>query len=443
MESPSVVNLEGHPSGASSGLQKFTTQELNSGSSLLSADGSVDHRGDYGLCEAESSLWKPDKDFDQVKNTQVSVSRGDLEFVEGLCLQQPEQVSVVTCGALLDLTPAATIQLHDGGVVSTLDESNEKLCPVPVTEDSSDLVVQNQSDQIGDLNCGCVKSDFEGLETVSNGHDLKPQEDLCPAVNLDSSPSPVPTATDPDPGRKVSDLPRIIKHKPSSISFSNYTCASVGDGHAYVNESSDDGESSSEEDHDHDDSDDDVFLELPQSRELQANHRKRSKGKQKRRGAASVARNGGYEAEEESRNKEESPQVKSPWSASMSQLMMKLDQLHLDIEEALSASSSPSDTPCTTRKKQWAAVSKSTSNQTPTLKDPVLQRPEGGDCPSQDRSSAPHRSSAERKETTKKTMFNKMTNAAGAVRLQVHMMFSSTAAGEFSLIAIAGNKENK
>lgn len=36
----------------------------------------------------------------------------------------------------------------------------------------------------------------------------------------------------------------------------------------------------------------------------------------------------------------------------MSQLMRKLDQLNLDIEEALSASSSPCDTPCTSRKKQ-------------------------------------------------------------------------------------------
>ena len=34
----------------------------------------------------------------------------------------------------------------------------------------------------------------------------------------------------------------------------------------------------------------------------------------------------------------------------MSQLMMKLDQLNLDIEEALSASSSPSDTPAATRR---------------------------------------------------------------------------------------------
>ncbi|XP_077396980.1 stAR-related lipid transfer protein 13 isoform X3 [Festucalex cinctus] len=48
----------------------------------------------------------------------------------------------------------------------------------------------------------------------------------------------------------------------------------------------------------------------------------------------------------------ESPQLKPPWSESMSQLMRKLDQLNLDIEEALSAGSSPSDTPCTARKKQ-------------------------------------------------------------------------------------------
>ncbi|KAM7412795.1 hypothetical protein PAMA_020262 [Pampus argenteus] len=36
----------------------------------------------------------------------------------------------------------------------------------------------------------------------------------------------------------------------------------------------------------------------------------------------------------------------------MNHLMKKLDQLNLDIEEALSASSSPSDTPRTTSKKQ-------------------------------------------------------------------------------------------
>lgn len=49
---------------------------------------------------------------------------------------------------------------------------------------------------------------------------------------------------------------------------------------------------------------------------------------------------------------QESPLFKASWSESMSQLMRKLDRLNLDIEEALSASSSPSGTPCTIRKKQ-------------------------------------------------------------------------------------------
>lgn len=47
---------------------------------------------------------------------------------------------------------------------------------------------------------------------------------------------------------------------------------------------------------------------------------------------------------------QESPQVLYPWSESMTQLMKRLDQLNLDIEEALSASSSPSNTPNTARR---------------------------------------------------------------------------------------------
>lgn len=362
MEIPSVVNLEGHQSR----LQKCTAQELNSESSI-SINGSVDHRGDYCLCEAESSLWKPDEDLNKVKNTHIPDSHDKSECVGGVCLQQPDQVSVVPC------------------------ESS----PVPVTED---LVVQNHS---GGSKSKCMKTDFERLEAVSNGH----KEEMCP---------------DSDPGRSVSDLPRIIKHKPSSITFSNFTFPSIAEGHAFVDESSDDGESSSEDDRGHDDSDDEedcVFLELP------VNHRKSRTGKNKHKKRETVSdqagddhtgKNNGYEAEGEKRSTEESLQAKSALSESMCHLMMKLDQLHLDIEEALSASSSPSDTPCTTRKKQWAAVSKSTSNQTAAPKDRVLQRPERGECPSQDRSSTSRSSSAEKKGTTKKTIFNKMTNAAGA-----------------------------
>lgn len=51
---------------------------------------------------------------------------------------------------------------------------------------------------------------------------------------------------------------------------------------------------------------------------------------------------------------------------------------------------------------QWGAVSKSTSNQTPN--DQVLQRPDRGECRSQDRSSAPRSASMGTRATTKKTV---------------------------------------
>lgn len=49
---------------------------------------------------------------------------------------------------------------------------------------------------------------------------------------------------------------------------------------------------------------------------------------------------------------QECPAVQSPWSECMKKLMSKLDQLNLDIEDALSTSPSPSGTPGTARKLQ-------------------------------------------------------------------------------------------
>nr|XP_020490518.1 stAR-related lipid transfer protein 13-like isoform X1 [Labrus bergylta] len=415
MEIPSSGNLDGHQCWKASGFQKFSPQDFTSEGCVLSSVNTAHHREDDRLPEAESSQLEPDEDINNVKNTHVAVSHNNVEFAEGVCVQQPEHVSVIPGETSPERSALASAQGHDAGIVSPLLESNNNTCGdfslcVAVAEKQSDPTVKGK------------KTNFERLDLIPNGHVFKPQEDL----NLDSTSTVMPPVSDPDLGCSALDLPRIIKHKPSSISFSNYTCPPAADGPTFVIESSEDGESSSEEESDHhdgdNDEDDDVFLELPQCRELPVNHRKRSKEKQKRRDAAcaqggidQMTRNGGYEAEGESRNDQECPQVTSPWSESMSQLMMKLDQLHQDIEEALSASSSPSDTPCTTRKKQWGAVSKSTSNQAPTQSDRVLRTgPERGGCPSQERSSAPCSASMGTRATNKKTMFNKMTNAAGA-----------------------------
>lgn len=160
----------------------------------------------------------------------------------------------------------------------------------------------------------------------------------------------------PLPVTKGADLPRIIKHKPSSITFADYDSFLGLISNAQANESSDACETSSEDDGD------DVFPKckeiLQSSRQngggLEKQRRKGTCGQVHREGSSSTklppTRSSSYEAEEESSSTEESPQVLSPWSESMTQLMKRLDQLNLDIEEALSAGSSPSDTPNTARR---------------------------------------------------------------------------------------------
>lgn len=309
-----MVNLEGCESWTASGLQKvaFSRQELTSESSALSANGSADHRGENCLPEAQSSLLEPDEDIHKLKKSFVCVSHKNIEFAEVVYAQEREQ-SVIPSEAPPQPSPLASAQLHDAGILTTLPRSNDCCCslPVPVAEGHSDQVVYNHAGQTVDL-----KTDFRRLEPISNGHVFLPPEDPCPILNGDSTPTLTVPVTVPVSDRRVLDLPRIVKHKPSSITFSHFTCPSGADGHAFVNESSDDGQSSleEEEEDDHDDEDgddDDVFPELPQSREYLVNHRQMSKGELKTRGAVSAqaeivpaATDWGYEAEEDTSSKE-------------------------------------------------------------------------------------------------------------------------------------------
>lgn len=178
-------------------------------------------------------------------------------------------------------------------------------------------MAHNQAGQTEDSNCGCAKTEFQNLEPISNGHVYRNPGDQCSIPSLVSNPQLVVPTPVYDSGCKVLDLPCIVKHKLSSITFSDNTCSTGADGHAFANETSEDGESSPEEEDSHDDADDgdddEVFPELPQSRELHVNsrHRRSCKDKQKRRGAVSAraetehtVNNNGYEAEGETSNKE-------------------------------------------------------------------------------------------------------------------------------------------
>ncbi|XP_046891329.1 stAR-related lipid transfer protein 13 isoform X2 [Hypomesus transpacificus] len=94
----------------------------------------------------------------------------------------------------------------------------------------------------------------------------------------------------------------------------------------------------------------------------------------------------------------------------MKKLMSKLDQLNLDIEDALSTSPSPSGTPGTARKLQCPAASRTAVNQSPTDTN-ILDRAVGAECLSQDRSSAPCNTSIGLRANTRETaMSSKKTN---------------------------------
>ncbi|KAI7801105.1 putative stAR-related lipid transfer protein 13 [Triplophysa rosa] len=246
---------------------------------------------------------------------------------------------------------------------------NRKKCVSVTEKDPSEEPSTSTSSSKYEMNGGDHVSDQANLENndtlikhllnasdnpEANSHDisvLKVRSFSGPAFNFDSSPvSPshlVYPYSAPLPVSKDADLPRIIKHKPSSITFADYD--SFLNLIQSVNESSDTCETSSE-----DEGPDVVFPKM--TKEVLACSRWQRAGfdKQRRKGACGQAGSSistsSYEAEEDSSSTEESPQVQSPLSESMIQLMRRLDQLNMDIEEALSAGSSPSDTPNTARR---------------------------------------------------------------------------------------------
>lgn len=143
------------------------------------------------------------------------------------------------------------------------------------TERSPDDVDQNTAGQI--LSCepsGCVRS-------------------------LESSPTLTAHPNGPSAAQNFLPVPRIVKHKQSSITFLDRSDA---EDHRFGNEGSENGqEQDGRQFHDadeNDDYDDDVFKELPIRRELLANNRSIHR---KMRGAGSlkVTKHSGCEAEEE------------------------------------------------------------------------------------------------------------------------------------------------
>lgn len=103
-------------------------------------------------------------------------------------------------------------------------------------------------------------------------------------------------------------LPRIVKHKPGSITFWDCSVAPAASGGPCVNDSSDEcsaGEEKQDDDPDCDGDDrGDVFEELPRGREPPFSQRGRERQRTRGTSSASAGRSCGYEAEGESSSKE-------------------------------------------------------------------------------------------------------------------------------------------
>ncbi|MEQ2299995.1 hypothetical protein AMECASPLE_020676 [Ameca splendens] len=197
------------------------------------------------------------------------------------------------------------VDLIPSGQRPQLEPIEDCCCSLPSTAHAEEVQVNqaahNQPHHSLKFYSGCVQRDFKSLEPILNGSIIS---QAC-ASTLEIPANLLP---------KISDLPHIVKQRPSTITFSDSTASSCMNSHASGCDSSD-GEESSETEKDkvngnHDDYGDgdneDVFIECPHSKDLSM-----TKKKQKKRAcvvphakSGFTPSNCGYEAEEEIGSKE-------------------------------------------------------------------------------------------------------------------------------------------
>lgn len=140
--------------------------------------------------------------------------------------------------------------------------------------------------------------------------DPKPLSQSCDADTMiaDSEPALHAEKPEPEPPSAASSsehhhLPRIVKHKPSSITFWDCGLTSGAESGPFVNESSDECSAGDEREDDNPDCGD-VFEELPEGRGPPVSQRSRDRQRRRGTSSASAGRSCGYEAEGESSSKE-------------------------------------------------------------------------------------------------------------------------------------------
>lgn len=266
----------------------------------------------------------------------IAVSQNNDICGKKRCCQttETERCSLLNTGNIYSVSPGQVYASQDNSVKmgSTSDlpkPAQEHISETGTSAVKKEFERQNQRKEESDLNMcyECPPPEFNqnpfalDVHTV-NSHDVNtvasskddttsvlPCTPPCPPLvpfpnssTTSSKPLSVPSLFNGG-----AEGPRIIKHKPSSITFADYDCTS-GLNQA-VQESSDCAESSSEEEGD----DDDVFTEMTQFREFHpgCGHRRnwRRKGIGRRggevcNGDGELRTSSGYEAEEENSSRE-------------------------------------------------------------------------------------------------------------------------------------------
>lgn len=265
MEIPSVVDSELH---SASGAQIFTAQELNPEIPALSEE--EDHCDrDVPPQEQSSPLGNDEKVQNKFKEL---VCQGNAES------QETRPASLISGEAPVEVRPPTPDELCDEDPVSYDSCCSDLALPVSAPEGLSDHVDQN--------------TDGQTLPCEPKGY----------LRSLESSPALTAHPNGPDAAQNFLPVPRIVKHKQSSITFSD--CAGPPDAEGRGLGSGDperDEEKGGGRFHDadgNDDSDDDVFDEIPVRRELFANNGS-SHRKMRSSGSLEATRNCGCAAVEE------------------------------------------------------------------------------------------------------------------------------------------------
>lgn len=322
MEAICVVSLEGHhslPDSAKMTISTATSSEVMG----HSGDAPVENGNDLKLSEPQETggftliqrqqgttgaLDVDQRGYGRTKGLSQSIcvsdallhSPGDGEhvFSTKACQNGPEHISFPVN---TDSSSSSDVAVKNTEEPSAVCAGNSR----PTVENGHNLSHLNKEE----LRLTGAVSDTAPSENLSahpgvNGHDAglwcHTQLSQCPIpsvvvipdtrMNLSSLPS---EASAPQAEHRL-DLPRIIKHKPSSITFADYDCSPSDQQQNALAHGSSDGQESSleddpndaggeEEEEDEDENDEDVFLGLPLCREALPGQQRRSRERPRRR----------------------------------------------------------------------------------------------------------------------------------------------------------------